>query len=458
VELPKIQLPVDRRDIGAGELASLEILWLTPPGRLRPIRWCAVTPRAYREFMQRWLADTGRAAGSVFAGVFVAGLTVLAVMVLFVSWIWSFAALFVVVGLSPIYDVLWIALIVANPWLLWWILDRLGDVQRARLRLILREPIPAPPQVTFRDLVRLRNPFVPWRMPSTYRQFVYHVSGAVINGLGAALILTGALAWLPVIADWWLSLSLVPLVLGIPIVARGTIAVDRAAGRALLGPTKAQQLSRRVDDLARSRAEVVAATDAERRRIERDLHDGPQQRLVSLAMNLGMARERLTDESPLRAAIESAHDEALAALTELRQFVRELHPAVLNDRGLDAALSGIAARAPLPVRLTVDIPVRCSPTVEAIAYFVVSEALTNVAKHAQATRADVTVERVGDQLFVSVIDDGRGGARLDSGDGLYGGTGLRGLGRRAAAVDGTLAIHSPHGGPTAITVVLPCES
>jgi signal transduction histidine kinase len=409
--------------------------------------------------MQRWLAETGRAAGSVFAGVFVAGLTALAVMVLFVSWIWSFAAHFVVAGLSTIYDVVWITLIVANPWLLWWILDRLGDLHRFRFRAILREPVPDPPQVRFRDLVRLRNPFVPWRMPSTYRQFAYHVSGAVINGLGAVLMLTCGLAWLPVISDWWLSLSLVPLILGIPVVARGAVAADRAAGRALLGPTKAQQLSRRVDDLARSRAEVVAATDAERRRIERDLHDGPQQRLVSLAMNLGMARERLTDESPpLRAAIESAHEEALAALTELRQFVRELHPAVLNDRGLDAALSGIAARAPVPVRLTVDIPVRCSPTVEAIAYFVVSEALTNVAKHAQATRADVTVERVGDQLFVSVIDDGRGGARLSDGGGVDGGTGLRGLGRRAAAVDGTLAIQSPHGGPTAITVVLPCES
>jgi signal transduction histidine kinase len=412
--------------------------------------------------MQRWLADTGRAAGSVLAGCLMAGLTAIATMALFLSWVGSIAALVTNKGDETIFNIFWVLLVVANPWLLWRVLDLLADLQRLRFRRILREPIPTPPQVTFRDLVRLRNPFVPWRMPGTYRQFVYHVAGAVINGLGTALMLACALAWLPVIDDPEVSLPLVALILVAPIVARGAVAVDRAAGRVLLGPTKAQRLSQRVDDLSRSRAEVVEATDAERRRIERDLHDGPQQRLVSLAMNLGMAREQLTDASPpIRAALESAHDEALAALTELRQFVRELHPAVLNDRGLDAALSGIAARAPLPVKLAVDIPVRCSPTVEAVAYFVVSEALTNVAKHAQATRADVTVERIGDQLFVSVIDDGRGGARISDGglsDGSDGGTGLRGLGRRAAAVDGTLAIHSPHGGPTAITVVLPCES
>jgi len=425
----------------------------------------SVVPGPYGEVMRGWLADTGRAAGHVFAGLAVAGLTAVAVIILFVSWIWSIAAMTVYVTDEPIFDVLWITLIVANPWLLWRVLDRLGDVQRSRFRLILRAEIPAPPQVTFRDLVRLRDPSVPWRMPSTYRQFVYHVCGAVISALGAGLALFCALSWLLAILsalpDWLSGAALAP-VLAAPAVVRTAARLDRAAGEALLGPTRAQELARRVDALARSRAEVVEATDAERRRIERDLHDGPQQRLVSLAMNLGVARENLADVGPpMRAAIESAHDEALAALTELRQFVRGLHPAVLDDRGLDAALSGVAARAPVPVRLTVDVPARCSPSVEAIAYFVVSEALTNVAKHAQATRADVTVERVGDQLFISVIDDGRGGARIEEEQvdgGPEGGTGLRGLSRRAAALDGTLAIQSPHGGPTAITVVLPCES
>jgi signal transduction histidine kinase len=171
-------------------------------------------------------------------------------------------------------------------------------------------------------------------------------------------------------------------------------------------------------------------------------------------MRLGMARATLTDASePARQAIAEAHDEAVQALAELREFVRGLHPAVLNDRGLDAALSGIVARAPLPVRLRADVTPRCSPSIEAIAYFVVSETLTNVARHAGASRAEVTVERRGERLRIVVTDDGRGGASA-SGEG----SGLRGLAQRAAAVDGTLIIDSPSGGPTAITVELPCES
>ena len=239
---------------------------------------------------------------------------------------------------------------------------------------------------------------------------------------------------------------------------QGVARADEAAGRALLGPSRGEELALRVESLARSRAEIVAATDAERRRIERDLHDGAQRRLVSLAMHLGMARASLTDApEPARQVIEQAHDEATEALAELRQLVRGLHPAVLDDRGLDAALSGIAARAPLPVRLRVDVATRCAPSVEAVAYFVVSEALTNVAKHADASHAEVTVERTGDRLRVVVTDDGRGGATLaTAGDG--GGTGLRGLAQRAAAVDGTLTVHSPPGGPTTITVELPCGS
>jgi signal transduction histidine kinase len=238
---------------------------------------------------------------------------------------------------------------------------------------------------------------------------------------------------------------------------------DEAAAQALLGPSRSEQLALRVESLARSRAEVVAATDAERRRIERDLHDGAQRRLVSLAMQLGMARASLGDDVPasLRQVIEQAHDEATEALAELRQLVRGLHPAVLDDRGLDAALSGIAANAPLPVRLRVDAGARCAPAIEAVAYFVVSEALTNVAKHAGASRAEVTVERAGDRLRVVVADDGRGGATLEGAAAAAnggGGTGLRGLAQRAAAVDGTLTVDSPPGGPTRITVELPCGS
>jgi signal transduction histidine kinase len=202
--------------------------------------------------------------------------------------------------------------------------------------------------------------------------------------------------------------------------------------------------------LAQTRAGAVDAADAERRRLERDLHDGTQQRLVSLAMNLGMARLEATTAEQAKNAIAAAHEEAKAALTELRNLIRGLHPAVLQDRGLDAALSGVAARMPVPVRLTVDLPRRPAPVIEAVAYFVVSEALTNVAKHAQATQAEVFVQRASDRLHVIISDDGVGGADPARG------TGLAGLAKRASSVDGTFEIASPPGGPTLITVDLPC--
>src|SRR5947209_4168902 len=197
------------------------------------------------------------------------------------------------------------------------------------------------------------------------------------------------------IASLWLSAWLAGII----------AALDERAAIALLGPDRAVQLEQRVAGLTESRSALVHAVDAERRRIERDLHDGVQQRLVSLAINLGMARSKLDGLPPEAVAvIGAAHEEAKAAMAELRDLVRGLHPAVLDDRGLDAALSGVAARAPFPVRLSVEVPRRCSPTIEAIAYFVVSEALTNVAKHAQASHAEVTVERTREVLRILVSD------------------------------------------------------
>jgi signal transduction histidine kinase len=169
-------------------------------------------------------------------------------------------------------------------------------------------------------------------------------------------------------------------------------------------------------------------------------------------MNLGLARKTLKDVSPeAMQVIVDAHEEAQAAIAELRDLVRGLHPVVLEDRGLDAALSGIAARAPLPVRLDVVLERRMASTVEAVAYFVVSEALANVAKHAQASKVDLSVRQVGPTLRITITDDGIGGADPTRG------TGLIGLRKRAASVDGTLTITSPVGGPTVITVELPCE-
>ncbi|WP_433226682.1 histidine kinase [Actinomadura formosensis] len=241
------------------------------------------------------------------------------------------------------------------------------------------------------------------------------------------------------------------LLAGAPWLAAGVRRLDARAAVALLGPDRALELERRVEDLAEQRASVVDAADIERRRIERDLHDGAQQRLVSLAMNLGLARETLTGvpAEAMRVIIE-AHEEAKEALTELRDLIRGLHPAVLEDRGLDAALSGVAARVPLPVRLRVEAEPRASSTIEAVAYFVVSEALTNVVKHAKANEVDIAVVRRGEVLGVTVRDDGRGGADPS------GGTGLTGLARRVRSVDGTFRITSPAGGPTTVTVELPC--
>jgi signal transduction histidine kinase len=252
------------------------------------------------------------------------------------------------------------------------------------------------------------------------------------------------------LGDVGITFGGVLLLLAAPRVTSGISGLDVWMSRALLGPSREEELRERVEQLAETRAGVVDAADAERRRLERDLHDGTQQRLVSLAMNLGMARVAATTTEDAQTAIADAHEEAKAALAELRDLIRGLHPAVLEDRGLDAALSGVAARMPIPVKLTVDLQRRPAPVIEAVAYFVVSEGLSNVVKHAQASQAEVFVQRAGDRLHVIVTDDGIGGA-----DPVRG-TGLAGLAKRASSVDGTFEVSSPIGGPTMLSVDLPC--
>jgi signal transduction histidine kinase len=338
----------------------------------------------------------------------------------------------------------------------------LTRVQRSRFEAFLGvriPPVPAAPSL---------------RTSSLWRQIGYHLLSPLVGMVGAVMVavvwgagLVGVSAFLPpliqppplvfpidlrnpVVLTVYIVLGILLLFLA-PILARAMAMLDLSIARTLLGPSH-QELGQRIETLTESRAGVIDAADAERRRIERDLHDGAQQRLVSLAMNLGLARATLSDlPDPAREAIERAHEESKQALKELRDLVRGLHPAVLNDQGLDAALSGVAARAPIPVRLRVDIERRTTPTIEAVAFFIVSEALTNIAKHAAATKAEVTVRREGDRLHLLVHDDGCGGATLD------GGTGLRGLGQRIDSVDGTLRLRSPLGGPTTIEVDLPCE-
>jgi signal transduction histidine kinase len=256
----------------------------------------------------------------------------------------------------------------------------------------------------------------------------------VLDTLPEALLATVAGAALCVAAAW---------------AVKGMAAAHGAVAAALLGPSGAQ-LQARVDALQASRDRAVDAAEAERRRIERDLHDGAQQRLVALAMDLGMARAKLeTDPGAGAALVGEAHEEAKRALAELRDLARGIHPAVLADRGLDAAISALAARSPVPVGVDVATG-RLPGPVESAAYFVVAEALTNAAKHARAEEIGVRITRHRDLLVVEVIDDGAGGADPARG------SGLRGLADRVAAVDGRLTVTSPPGGPTVVRAELPC--
>jgi signal transduction histidine kinase len=240
------------------------------------------------------------------------------------------------------------------------------------------------------------------------------------------------------------------LLLAAPRVTHGAASVLAGWTRFVLGPGR-RALTDRIGELEHSRAGVIDAGEAERRRIERDLHDGAQQRLVAMTMELARAQARFEADDPAaaRELVDQAHGQAMAALAELRSLVRGVHPPVLSDRGLDAALSALAALCPVPVAVDVDLANRPPATVEAIAYFVVAEALTNVAKHARAGRVHIGVRGDRRTVTVTVRDDGIGGADPA-------GAGLAGLAARVAAVDGRLTIDSPPAGPTLITAELPC--
>jgi len=415
-----------------------------------------------------WSPAAWRATRNALAGLLVA---VVSTVILGVPCVLWGAAIFAATAQenNPGHIALYVATFLVVPLVLPWLVLGQTALQRSRLHATLGLEFPA----ALRPASLGRWPLGPLRSPATWRQLGYHAVSLFTGLAGGALV---AACWLlPVVTagllltgepgvsfPWALIILPVAALFAAPWLARGVSHADEAAARALLGPSRSEELAERVETLARSRADIVKATDAERRRIERDLHDGAQ-RLVSLAMNLGIARASLTDApEPARKAIADAHDEAVLALSELREFIRGLHPAVLNDRGLDAALSGLAARAPLPVRVRVDLPRPAGASVEAIAYFIVSESLANIAKHARATHAEVAVTRQGNRLQITVADDGVGGAAIpppgDGPAGAWSGTGLRGLVQRAAAVDGTLSIDSPPGGPTVITAELPCES
>jgi signal transduction histidine kinase len=250
-----------------------------------------------------------------------------------------------------------------------------------------------------------------------------------------------------------LPVTVLGLLLGlltVPVV-RGLGQMHGALASAVLGPSRTAVLAAETKRLSASRARGVDSAEAERRRIERDLHDGAQQRLVAVAMTLGRAKTKMdTDPDVARELIAEAHTDAKLAISELRDLARGIYPSVLGDRGLDPALSSLVSKCPIPVDLSVDVEPRPPTAVESAAYFTVAETLTNIAKHAEATRAQVRVTRTDHSVVVEVTDNGRGGAEVRPGGGLAG------LADRAATIDGVVVVVSPVGGPTVIRTELPC--
>ena len=431
---------------GAGAEA-LAAAGLASPGGARSVLGALVSPRT-------WLAVIHLLAGLVIG---------------IVSFTLVVTGISLGIALLPVFLV-GIAVLVAVIWLA----GMFARAERARFAVLLGTEIPGPPPrpdepTGWRRLNLLFLARSTW-LPSVYalvRLPLSVIEAVVVSsvwGIGLALLtlpayngaLPGGSAHLGSFAlnnAAWVALGVATgaaLLLGAPPLTRVVAAGDTVVARWLLGPGRRAGMAARIGELETSRARVVDAAETERRRIERDLHDGAQQRLVSLAMELGRARAKFgSDPEAAEAIVGQAHEQAKEALTELRNLVRGVHPPVLSDRGLDAALSGLAALSPVPVTVRVDLAERPPPAVEAIAYFVVAEALTNVAKHAKASRALVTVSRTGDLLNVAISDDGIGGASLA-------GRGLSGLAARTAGIDGRLLVTSPDGGPTVIEAVLPC--
>ncbi|MGW7332731.1 sensor histidine kinase [Streptomyces sp. NPDC054840] len=356
-----------------------------------------------------------------------------------------------------------------------------GHLERARVRVLLRADIAAPAPIRAKKAGPLAAMGALLKSGSAWRHALYsviHFPWAVFSFCLALVLWACGWAYLLYPLWFWVfpaftdrpglqlfqnddytfyldspaAIALTSLIglavtLATPWVIRALTTVDRVMVGGLLG---ASSLATRVSELESDRGVVVDTAAADLRRIERDLHDGAQARLVALAMDLGLAKEKLT-EDPRAAArmVDEAHGEVKIALQELRDLARGIHPAVLTDRGLDAALSSVASRCAVPVRVAVDLPARPVAAIEGIAYFTVSELLQNVSKHALARSASVDVWKSGERLLIQVADDGRGGA------GPRAGAGLAGLTERLDAVDGVLVVDSPAGGGTTVTAELP---
>jgi signal transduction histidine kinase len=334
------------------------------------------------------------------------------------------------VGISTV--VIWIGipiLIATTSYVRW-----SADVERRWVRKALRTPVPDAERLPVDGDGLLRRWQARLTDPTTWRDLLYLLIafplGVAEFAIGVASIIVLPLAiW---VAPWigW---------------AHGQLALS------LLGPNETKRLEIKAQRLQSSRARGVDAAEAERRRIERDLHDGAQQRLVAVAMSLGRAKSKFdNDPDAVRELIDEAHVDAKLAVSELRDLARGIYPAVLGDRGLDAALSAQAAKSPICVDVDVAVEPRPPAAVETTAYFIVGETLTNIAKHSGATAAGVKVWRSDDTVVVEITDNGHGGAEMRPGGGLAG------LADRAATIDGVITVVSPQGGPTVIRADLPC--
>ena len=295
-----------------------------------------------------------------------------------------------------------------------------------------------------------------------WRLVAYQLARLPVAAAAALLVFR----WWRLVAQvlgWWPHVSprqvvrIGPILLAIacvlvwPTVVQVASRFDVVLARWLLAPSQAGKLAAEVERLGSARSEAVAAAESERRRIERNLHDGLQPRLVSLAVDLGLAEARFErDPQASRSLVAQAHRNAKTAIEDLRSIVRGIHPSVLDGRGLDAALSALVGGCPIPVNLHVDIAERPDPVHEAAAYYLVAEAMTNAQKHAGADHITIDVHQDGGQLCVAVEDDGHGGARLEPVGGLVG------LAARIHSLDGTFTLTSPPGGPTRIEGVIPC--
>ncbi|TDB71836.1 sensor domain-containing protein [Micromonospora sp. KC723] len=363
------------------------------------------------------------------------------------------------------------------PWTMTLVRKR-ADLERrraSRTGVLVTRPYHPPPERAMADgWQRFR-----WTVtdPATWRDLAWLLPGAIVGftlGTIAVVVPLYGLAGLTLTPLWiWLTTGwyhygaiwsidtapagLLCLPQGAVILAVGLWAapwlrrVDALFARLFLAPTRAAELRLRVTQLTLTRADTVDAQAAELRRIERDLHDGVQARLVSLSMIIGLADE-LIDRNPAEAhkLLAEARESSGTALVELRHLVRGIHPPVLAERGLGGAVRALALSLPVPITVDIDLPGRPNTPVESAAYFAVAEALTNMIRHSRAHSGSVSVRHADSALTMVVTDDGAGGADPAAG------TGLRGIERRLAAFDGTMALSSPPGGPTVITMEIPC--